>query len=130
MGDPAPALNCAEVVKGLGIKFVEVVDSYNVKDLTEVFKRALAFDGIAVVVSKHPCAIIEARARRKGGAHKSEYAVDQDLCSKCLTCIRTLGCPAFFVEGKDVFINENLCEGCGVCVSVCPKKAIAKKGGE
>ncbi|OPY33074.1 MAG: CoB--CoM heterodisulfide reductase iron-sulfur subunit A [Methanomassiliicoccales archaeon PtaU1.Bin124] len=49
----------------------------------------------------------------------------QDLCSACLTCVRTCpyGAPSIGVEGK-AEIKMDLCQGCGVCVGICPSKAI------
>ena len=52
--------------------------------------------------------------------------VDQDHCAACLTCVRL--CPYGVPEvGEDgvAYIEPAACQGCGVCASVCPRKAIA-----
>lgn len=45
-------------MKGIGIKFVRTVDPYDVKASTETMRDALAFDGVAVVISKRPCPLL------------------------------------------------------------------------
>jgi indolepyruvate ferredoxin oxidoreductase alpha subunit len=57
-----------------------------------------------------------------------KYSINQEKCIKCLICVKNFTCPAIFTE-KDgsVHINPLLCDGCGVCVQVCPKKAIEVK---
>jgi heterodisulfide reductase subunit A len=52
--------------------------------------------------------------------------VQEDLCAVCLTCVRV--CP-FRVpvvgERGAAEIDMTRCQGCGVCVSECPAKAIS-----
>lgn len=126
LGDSAPSLDISNLVRSLGIGFVETVDSYDIEKLTETFTRALNHPGIAVVISKHLCAIIEARNKRRAGIRKTVYEIDQTTCKKCRACIKQFGCPAFYVKDKDVFINPGLCEGCGVCTGVCKFGAIKR----
>ena len=49
----------------------------------------------------------------------------QDMCSACLTCVRTCpySAPYIDAEGK-ARISVELCQGCGTCVGICPSKAI------
>ena len=47
------------------------------------------------------------------------------MCGNCRSCIDLFGCPAFFVDGDGrVNIDPALCNGCGVCASICPNQAI------
>jgi heterodisulfide reductase subunit A-like polyferredoxin len=51
--------------------------------------------------------------------------VDPDKCAVCLTCVRL--CPygaPFINEEHKAEIVTALCQGCGICASVCPGKAI------
>jgi heterodisulfide reductase subunit A-like polyferredoxin len=52
--------------------------------------------------------------------------VDDDRCVACLTCVRAcpFGVPVIGNEGV-AEIDAALCQGCGICASVCPRKAIA-----
>ena len=45
-------------------------------------------------------------------------------CACCNNCIDNFGCPAIFMEGGRIKINDTLCRGCGVCVQICPNGAI------
>ncbi|MFO8010981.1 MAG: NAD(P)-binding protein [Dehalococcoidia bacterium] len=51
--------------------------------------------------------------------------VDEDKCVACLTCVRAcpFGVPRFGPRNA-VVIEAAACQGCGICVSVCPRKAI------
>jgi heterodisulfide reductase subunit A-like polyferredoxin len=51
--------------------------------------------------------------------------VDQDRCAACLTCVRS--CPydvPRINENGVAYIEPASCQGCGICASVCPRKAI------
>jgi len=51
--------------------------------------------------------------------------VDGDRCAACLTCVRScpFGVPKINEEGV-AYIEAAACQGCGICASVCPRKAI------
>ncbi|MFI5221012.1 MAG: FAD-dependent oxidoreductase, partial [Bacteroidia bacterium] len=45
-------------------------------------------------------------------------------CAKCNHCIDNFGCPAMLkIDGK-VVIDEKRCTSCGLCLDVCPNRAI------
>jgi NADPH-dependent glutamate synthase beta subunit-like oxidoreductase len=46
------------------------------------------------------------------------------MCRSCSACTELFGCPAFREEEGRVVIDETLCNGCGVCVALCPNGAI------
>ena len=52
--------------------------------------------------------------------------VDQDKCAACLTCVRICPyeVPTIDPVVKKAVIEAAACQGCGVCVSECPAKAI------
>jgi len=52
--------------------------------------------------------------------------VDPDLCASCLTCVRACPyhVPAIDPSTNRAFIEAASCQGCGICASVCPRKAI------
>lgn len=120
MGEPAVPMDMERVVRGLGVAHVEVIDPRNIEESKEAFTRALAFEGLSVVIAKAPCILL---ARRAAGERKL-YTINQETCRKCKLCITKFACPAFYFEGEEVRINPALCSGCGVCPQICPFGAI------
>ncbi len=125
MGDETVLLKPEEIARACGVKFVEVVDPFDLKKTTATIEKAIRFDGPAVVVSRRLCAIIEQREKKKRKEEIIPYCVDQDKCNiKCNACIELLGCPALVKEGTKTVIDSSLCNGCGLCAQLCPYKAI------
>jgi indolepyruvate ferredoxin oxidoreductase alpha subunit len=127
MENPAPEVSIEGIARGIGVKLVKTVDPFDLKKTEEVFKETLQFEGVVVIITKQPCArLTDAKNRKKGINIK--YSINQEKCIKCLICVKNFTCPAIFTEkGGSVHINPLLCDGCGVCVQVCPKKAIEVK---
>ena len=114
-------IDIASLVKGLGIKFVETINPYDVKSAERVMKDALEHDGVAVVISKCPCPL---ELKRSKTLRIRECHVNQDKCIRCHTCLRTIACPALLKTGENVATDPTQCIGCGMCANVCPKGAI------
>jgi indolepyruvate ferredoxin oxidoreductase alpha subunit len=127
-GEETVLLKPEDIARACGVKFVEVVDPFDLKTATDTMEKAIRFEGPAVVVSRRLCAIIEQREKRKWKEEILPYFVDQDKCSpKCDACIKLLGCPAIIKQGVKTVIDSSLCTGCGVCAQVCPYKAIVQE---
>jgi indolepyruvate ferredoxin oxidoreductase alpha subunit len=127
MGDEAVQLKPEDVARACGVKFVEVIDPFDLKNAAKTIEAAIRFDGPAVVVSRRLCTMIDQREKRKRKEPIIPYQVDQDKCQeKCHACIELLGCPAIILEDGKTVIDQALCTGCGVCAQVCPYKAIVE----
>ncbi|HUT96730.1 MAG TPA: indolepyruvate ferredoxin oxidoreductase subunit alpha [Dehalococcoidales bacterium] len=125
MGDETVQLKPEDIARACGVKFVEVVDPFDLKAAAKTIEAAIRFDGPAVVVSRRLCTMIAQREKRKRKEPIIPYFVDQDKCSgKCNACIELLGCPAIIKEDGKTVIDQALCTGCGICAQVCPYKAI------
>lgn len=59
------------------------------------------------------------------GMPKAE--INTKLCAKCDRCIENCRFDAISVNGEGYRVNPFACEGCGVCVMVCPVRAISLK---
>lgn len=114
-------LNIEQVVRGMGVKNMWVVDAYNVDEVAKATEEALKVKGIKVILSRRECAI---QAARHGIKKYNKVVVDQDKCIGCKKCILVSGCTALEVDGKKVKIDQAQCNGCTVCSYVCPTKAI------
>ncbi len=111
------------VVRGIGVEFVEVVNSYSVEKLKDAIKRALTFDGVSVVISKQKCAILRRREAKRKGKELRPYEVTEK-CNLCMKCVEEFACPALYLEEGKPKIDPALCVSCGVCSRVCPEGAI------
>lgn len=55
--------------------------------------------------------------------------VDENKCEGCGICYATFGCPAIGRQHNgQAFIHEDLCNGNGSCIQVCPVAAIVRPG--
>ena len=86
------------------------------KSIEETIVQAYAAAGRA--------ATILAKPMLKAGGVVAE--VDQEKCAACLTCVRICPyeVPRIDPEVKKAYIEPAACQGCGICVSECPAKAI------
>jgi len=128
-GSRGKAVSLERIVAGCGVDFIEVLDPYDLKKMNEVLKKASAYihepeGGIAVVIARHPCLI----AYRDDAVPDRKTVVITDECAECNFCIERFECPAIYHDQElgRTNINNQLCTGCGVCLSVCPKGAIVE----
>ncbi|MGB9779017.1 MAG: thiamine pyrophosphate-dependent enzyme, partial [Candidatus Bathyarchaeales archaeon] len=112
-----------KVAEGCGVKYVKVVNPFNLREAETVLKEAMQHPGPSVIVFRAPCALMVVRERRRKGAEVLACRVT-DKCTNCMVCIKLLGCPALIFDGGKVGISEALCNACGLCASVCPYNAI------
>ena len=125
-GDEAPIIEIEEIVKGIGIEFVKVVDPYNLSETQKVIDEALKEDGVKVIISRRECSLLrDAKLRKEGVWHMAK--IDEEKCRMCKICVNQFSCPAIYTEDDKIKIDENLCDGCGVCVQLCPFDAIEVK---
>jgi indolepyruvate ferredoxin oxidoreductase alpha subunit len=113
-----------ELVKAIGPSELHVVDSYNLDELERAFTELLDKPGVKVVISRHPCALLEARLK----GVKVRFKVEEEKCTGCRACLLATGCPAIYMEGGKARIILEDCNGCGLCARFCPQKAIVVAG--
>ena len=124
-GDETIQIKPEDIATACGVKFVEVVNPFDLKKTTETIEKAIRFDGPSFVVSRMLCAIVDQREKRKRGEKTIPYYIDQERCSeKCNACIELFGCLAIVKEDSKTVIDRFACTGCGVCAQICPHNAI------
>jgi len=125
-GSSGKSVHLEKIIEGCGIKYLKTVDPYDIPALITTLKEADIVTrgndgGISVVIARHPCLM---NMKSKG---KKKVIVTQD-CTGCRYCITNFECPALEETDKRVEINQLLCSKCGVCIHVCPLKAIKIEG--
>ncbi len=120
-GEATKQVDLEALCHAVGVDFVKVADPFDTKAFEAVVKEAVALDAPAVVIAQRPCALLKT-------VKYTGHCVSTDACRKCGLCMK-LGCPAISKkEDGTIVIDQNQCNGCGLCVGVCPFHAIEKKG--
>ncbi|MCC7553756.1 MAG: indolepyruvate ferredoxin oxidoreductase subunit alpha [Methanobacteriaceae archaeon] len=120
MGNPAPEISIEKIVKATGCNFVKTINPMDLNETIEIYKEAFEHDGVAVIISKHPCVLI------KGLEKKSTVEFNENNCKKCYVCLNRLSCPAISYKNNKVTIDKDACNGCNLCVKTCKFGAITE----
>lgn len=126
IGTKTAGVKIEDIVRAVGVDFVEIVDPHNIKETVDSLKRAILHDKVAVVIARRPCMLQGMRGMRKRGVVMRPFMVDKSECDGCRTCLTDLACPAFRWDKKEriASINAADCTSCGFCSFVCPSGAI------
>lgn len=115
--EDAPRIMVENIANACGVKNVVVVDPYNLDITKKIIKQQVERDEPSVIIFRRPCVLL--------GKRNSPVRVEEEKCIACKLCIE-LGCPAIRLREGKTYINEILCNGCGVCQQLCKKQAIVK----
>lgn len=123
-GATAPQVNLEKLVIALGVQDVHVVDAYNLEQVEKQLAASLAHSGPSVIIMRRACMLIPHEKRNK-------VTLQEEICKLCGACFK-LGCPAISKESIEVNgkvrtrpkIDPLLCQGCQVCVTLCPFHAL------
>jgi indolepyruvate ferredoxin oxidoreductase alpha subunit len=126
-GDAVNAIDIADFCRSLGCK-VAVQDPFDIRGTTQKIGELLKDgDGVRVLIMRRTCELLRMRKERK---EPYRITIDETKCKeKCTYCTEYFACPGLTLD-KDTGkarIVEGVCAGCGVCVDICPSKAIAKE---
>ena len=113
-------VNLIKLAESVGVKRIVVADPFDVKNFEKVVKAEVEADEVSVIIAQRPCALL------KGVKYIGKCEVS-DKCKKCKQCMK-LGCPAISNVDGTIIIDKNQCNGCGLCMNVCPFDAIVKVG--
>ncbi len=118
-GEETRQVNLITLCKAVGVERVVVADPFDIKHFEEVVKTEVEADEPSVIIAQRPCALLKT-------VKYTGVCQINDKCRNCKMCMK-LGCPAITVRGGKVVIDATQCNGCGLCVNVCPFGAIEKK---
>lgn len=119
-GEATRQVDLIRLCEGLGVEHIVVADPFDVKHFEEVVREETERDDVSVIIAQRPCALLKT-------VKYSGHCEITDKCRKCKVCMK-LGCPAISVNSDGVVrIDKTQCNGCGLCVGVCPFGAISKE---
>ncbi len=120
-GEVVPAISIYKLCKAIGIEHVVEVNAFDLEELERVVKEETARDETSVIITKSPCVLL------KGNVFPDKCAPIAEKCKKCGACLKP-GCPALTKkEDGSIAIDETMCNGCGLCMQLCPFGAIEKQ---
>ncbi len=126
-------MNIRSALKGVGVKWIRTVRSYDVAKMARTLKRALGpgRHGLRVIIADGECQLARQRRLRSRTAEKlrggervvrTRYGVDEETCTGDHSCIRLSGCPSLTVKDNPdplrrdpVATVVDSCVGCGLC---------------
>lgn len=119
-GEATKQVDLIALCKAVGVERVRVEDPFDLTGFEKAVREELAAEEPSVIIAQRPCALL------KTVKYTGHCKVDADNCKSCKMCMK-LGCPAIsFKDGKAV-IDNSQCNGCGLCLGVCPFGAIVKE---
>ena len=118
-GEETKQVNLIDLCRALGIDNITVCDPFDVKKFEKIVKEEVEREEPSVIISQRPCALLKT-VKYTGHCKITEN------CKNCKMCMK-LGCPAITIKDDKVVIDASQCNGCGLCVNVCPFGAIEKE---
>ena len=118
-GEETKQVNLVALCRSIGVEHVVVADPFDTKSFEKVVKEELERNEPSVIIAQRPCALLKS-------VKYTGHCKITDKCKNCKVCMK-LGCPAITVKEGRVVIDATQCNGCGLCVGVCPFGAIEKE---
>ena len=118
-GEETKQVNLIALCKSIGVEHVVVADPFDVKEFEKVVKQETQREEPSVIIAQRPCALLKT-------VKYTGHCKINDKCRNCKMCMK-LGCPAITVKDDKVVIDSTQCNGCGLCINVCPFGAIEKE---
>jgi len=78
--DDSVPVKIEDIARASGVKFVEVVDAFDLSELIDTMEKAIRFEGPSLVVVRRLCNILDTREKRRQGVKTLPYEVDQEKC--------------------------------------------------
>lgn len=120
MGDAAKKLSIPDILTAIGVKNVQIVDPLDQKRAIAAVRKAAEDGGVQAIIYESPCIYVVEQG--------TPVHVETEKCIGCFRCIKEIGCPAVVKEDGKASIDMSLCNGCTLCVQVCPTGAIRGGG--
>ncbi len=129
-GTPSSPVRIEDITRGLGIETTVVDPVDDIHKAIEVVYHDLQKEGVKTIVFRRACSTYEKRltpSPRRGRAVVDPEKCIGERCGCNRFCSQVLGCPAIGYDAhkEKAFIREADCNGCGLCIQLCPREAIS-----
>ncbi|MEG0375365.1 MAG: 4Fe-4S binding protein, partial [Raoultibacter sp.] len=128
MGPKTKPISIEAVLRAVGFECIVHANPFNLEESKAAAQEAIDFAGPSAIMYEGPCISLV-----KPG---EPVSLDAEACTGCKKCITEIGCPGIGFDTEAVgprnngrgsaFIDASLCNGCGLCVQVCPFHVITK----
>ncbi len=118
-GESTNQVDLIALCRGIGVEHIVVADPFDIKNFEKVVKEETEREAPSVIIAQRPCALLKT-------VKYSGFCKITDKCKKCKACMK-IGCPAISIKDGNVMIDQNQCNGCGLCTNLCPFGAIEKE---
>ena len=125
-------MDIEKALRGAGVKWVNKVNPYDLKESMSALKKAYKKDkGLKVIISKGECQLekgrkekVKVKRRLESGKRvvEQKLGVDPDVCTGDHSCMRYNGCPSLTLKESPTILRddpvahiEQSCAGCGLC---------------
>ncbi len=132
-------ISIKKILEAFGVKRIFEIDPYRMDKFKALLNELLnanagAKDFTAVIVRRECRMMAKKRGAAKNISDKAgklfktvNYQIIKERCAQCNECYSVLSCPAIFKDdGEELYIDHDICDGCGTCYQICPNGAIAK----
>lgn len=132
----ASEMDVERTLRGLGVRWVRTVSTYDVGAVLHTLREALSTDHreLKVIIADGECMLERQRRERAQRAKaleagqrvvRTRYGVDEAVCTGDHSCVRLSGCPSLTIKDASdalrvdpsAHVNEG-CVGCGACGEV------------
>ena len=130
-GEQTKPITIEAICQSLGLH-VEVCDPFDLDNSTKtLLKQMDGGNAPRVVIMRRECELVRNRREKK---KPYQIVIDPAKCKgqDCgcnRYCYAVFNCPGLIWDEKagKAEIDEAICSGCGVCIDVCPHKAISRR---
>ena len=130
MGAKRRPVSIEGMLRAMGVECIVRANPLALAEAQAAAREAIDFEGPSAILFESPCI----QLKRPGPAAE----VDAGRCTGCKKCIAEIGCPGigFSAEAQgpksgargQAFVDASLCNGCGLCVQICPFGALGEGG--
>jgi len=121
MGEESKTLVIEDIARACGVENVKVVNSFNISEFTDAVKEFYALPGVSLIVARGECRLQAVRKMARKGIKIPKFEVVAQPDDEKYKELEMFACQAIRKDGGKIYIDQDLCWGCGVCAQIFPE---------